>query len=400
MATVTIYKAKGRNQYACQYTDPVTGKRCTRSAGTANRREAERFAAKLEDEIDRGDHINLNLSWSDFRDRYETIGLSGKRKSSQREQMTTLNLFEQYINPARPQVITTAVVSGFAVKLRVERGCREATIRKHLSGLRAVLNWAKSQGYIKQVPKFTMPKCTGMKGRPITEEELERMIAAIPKVVSASTGNDVVEGYRRLLRGLWFSGLRISEAMRLSWDELAGVRVDLSGKLPMIDFAGQFQKNGKDQRIPITPDFFELLMSIPEADRAGAVFGLECTSLHASKVISKAGRLAGVITKQDQGRTVYASAHDLRRAFGNRWARRIPAHDLQLLMRHADIQTTLKFYVGQRSDDAGAVVWGAVNADRNEICRQSADNRENQQKSGQEKTPQTVVVHGVKKYTQ
>ena len=42
---------------------------------------------------------------------------------------------------------------------------------------------------------------------------------------------------------------------------------------------------------------------------------------------------------------VYASAHDLRRAFGYRWARRVMPMVLKEMMRHASVQTTEQYYV-------------------------------------------------------
>ena len=40
----------------------------------------------------------------------------------------------------------------------------------------------------------------------------------------------------------------------------------------------------------------------------------------------------------------FASAHDLRRAYGERWAGRVGELDLMRLMRHDSIQTTLRYY--------------------------------------------------------
>lgn len=53
----------------------------------------------------------------------------------------------------------------------------------------------------------------------------------------------------------------------------------------------------------------------------------------------------------------FASAHDLRRCFGSRWARRIKPATLQLLMRHRSIETTLKYYVGLDADDVADELW-------------------------------------------
>ena len=53
----------------------------------------------------------------------------------------------------------------------------------------------------------------------------------------------------------------------------------------------------------------------------------------------------------------FASAHDLRRAFGTRWASRVRPATLQLLMRHRSIETTLKYYVAQDADEVGDELW-------------------------------------------
>ena len=53
----------------------------------------------------------------------------------------------------------------------------------------------------------------------------------------------------------------------------------------------------------------------------------------------------------------FASAHDLRRAFGTRWAGKIKPATLKLLMRHADIATTMNYYVAQDSDDMADELW-------------------------------------------
>ena len=54
----------------------------------------------------------------------------------------------------------------------------------------------------------------------------------------------------------------------------------------------------------------------------------------------------------------YASVHDLRQAFGFRWSRRIMPPVLKELMRHAEIATTMNFYVGVNAQ-ATAMSYGA-----------------------------------------
>jgi integrase len=58
------------------------------------------------------------------------------------------------------------------------------------------------------------------------------------------------------------------------------------------------------------------------------------------------GKTARIKVDEREGREKFASAHDLRRAFGTRWSRIVLAPVLKELMRHADIGTTMKYYVG------------------------------------------------------
>jgi hypothetical protein len=74
-----------------------------------------------------------------------------------------------------------------------------------------------------------------------------------------------------------------------------------------------------------------------------------------SEVICKIGKKAGVVVNKADGK--FASAHDLRRAFGTRWAGKIRPATLMLLMRHADIATTMNYYVAQDSDDVADELW-------------------------------------------
>ncbi len=75
--------------------------------------------------------------------------------------------------------------------------------------------------------------------------------------------------------------------------------------------------------------------------------------------MTEIGNKAGVVVDPDgrQGKPKYASAHDLRRTYGTRWANRIMPAKLQILMRHKSIETTLAYYVGIQADDLAADLW-------------------------------------------
>ena len=57
-----------------------------------------------------------------------------------------------------------------------------------------------------------------------------------------------------------------------------------------------------------------------------------------------------VHTHAKTGNVEFASAHDLRRSFGTRWARLVPTAVLMQLMRHESIQTTSTYYLDLDAD--------------------------------------------------
>lgn len=80
------------------------------------------------------------------------------------------------------------------------------------------------------------------------------------------------------------------------------------------------------------------------------------------EVIADIGKTAGIIVDTDPKTgeaTKYATAHDLRRAFGQRWAKLVMPAVLQKLMRHASIQTTMQYYVDLEAEDVADVLWAA-----------------------------------------
>ncbi|MGZ4988789.1 MAG: site-specific integrase, partial [Limisphaerales bacterium] len=178
--------------------------------------------------------------------------------------------------------------------------------------------------------------------------EVARMLLATCSVV----GDDAAESWRRLIKGLFVSGLRLEEAIFLTWQADGSferqIWIDDSGKFPLLGIAAESEKGKQDRLLPITPDFGRFLLRTPKDERIGYVFPLvkkrhrnDRNVDHVSKVISAIGKASGVVVNSS-GK--FASAHDLRRSFGLRLAhKRYPA-ELQQLMRHEDISTTMKFY--------------------------------------------------------
>src|SRR5262249_216964 len=141
----------------------------------------------------------------------------------------------------------------------------------------------------------------------------------------------------------------------------------LSGRRPMLRIHADQEKGGQDRLLPIAPEFAEFLLNTPKAERVGRVFKLVVKQREAaSRIVSEIGKAAGVkVASKAAGKSgavkvKYASAPDLRRSFGERWAARVMPQILMQLMRHESIETTMKFYVGRNAETAADVLYAAV----------------------------------------
>lgn len=96
----------------------------------------------------------------------------------------------------------------------------------------------------------------------------------------------------------------------------------------MMLVCGELEKEKRDRLLPLAPEFCELLETVPQEARQGRVFrprpkhpqGAIPARHRVGEVIGAIGRTAGIIVDNDS-RTgearKFASAHDLRRAFGH-----------------------------------------------------------------------------------
>ena len=131
---------------------------------------------------------------------------------------------------------------------------------------------------------------------------------------------------------------------------------DLNLKVLVIPPDSEKSRKGSDS--PIAPDFLEWLsalelkagaiLSFPKEREAKGLSHYQKTD-YASKVIVKIGKESGVVVAET-GKA--ASAHDLRRSFGKRWATQVMPAVLMSMMRHENIQTTMQFYVNEVAGQA------------------------------------------------
>ena len=375
----------GRSSLYMRYVDPVTGKQVLRSTKKKYQRDAERVAAVWESELRSGQYkADGRMPWAQFEDQYLTNHVAALKAPTQQRIIGVLSMFRRTMQPATIGAVTAQMIADYQTHLRAgtveevdpeqKKGKRSAqTVATHTGALRAALQWAVDLGYLRELPPFrriarvkgkAKGKAKPMKGRPISAAEFDEML----KHVAAIVGESMAPSMTRLLRGLWLSGLRLEEGLVLSWDDPSGLMIDMGGRRPVMRIEGDAEKGGTTRILPLAPEFAEFLQQTPEADRTGPVFPLDkrkkrskpMTARAASRLISAIGEKAGIIVDQASKKTV--SAHDLRRSFGSRWATRVMPQVLMELMRHANISTTLRYYVGLDAERTADVLWSVHQA--------------------------------------
>ena len=386
-----------RTNYRLRYRDPLTRKQHWRTAKTTDKRDAEREAARWELDLNSGKQaIDSKILWKAFRERYEAEALPALAEKTGRGYRTAMNLFESLIGVYRLAGITSATLSEFAAKLRPKdasgRCSSENSIKSYLNQIRAVLGWAVQQKLLAAVPnapriKRVRTSDSPMKGRGLTDDEFKTLLAAVAGVV----GERAATSWSHWLTGLWWSGLRLEESLELSWELSGKLSVDLSGKFPMLRVRRHWEKGHKDRLLPVAPEFGDFLRAIPAEQQVGSVFRLYAVDCPAAKggrsrslpgqidaewagtICRRIGKAAAIVVDiSDAGRIKYASAHDLRRSFGSRWAMRVMPPVLKELMRHEDIKTTMKYYVGYNAERTAEAAYAALRASTTPVGGEAA----------------------------
>jgi integrase len=345
-----------RPHLVLQWHDPITGKRKSKSAGTADEKIAEDKRADLESDLNAGRHKEASsISWARFRELFEAEYLPNVRSSTGGVYRQVFNLFEEVMTPIPPRNITERTLSRFVAELRKKPtrngvGFNPSTIRRTMQFLRSALLWCVRQKLLTSCPDFPAINVLKKSPRPVPEESFERLLAKAPD-----------EQTRTFLLVAWLGGLRLAEVHSLRWEE--------SEEYPWVDFdrdrivlPAEFVKGQCDQWVPIDPTLREALLELPRQGprifRFLASDGHEVSTSTMSQRIIRLARAAGV----------KLSMHTLRKGFGCRYAGRVPAQVLQKLMRHADIKTTVAYYTNV--DDA---VEAAVFGDRRNTSRNKSD---------------------------
>ncbi len=272
---VTVVKVGDNRPLSLRWIDPTTHVRKFKSATDPQPAGGRAGRGKAGSRLEGRQEVNSpKMPWQDFAVRYTESELPGKSVNTRQQVETVFNHLERICSPRRLGDVNESALLTWQQTLRAE-GKREATLASYRSHLRAILAWAVRQKYLPRLPEFPdKPKVTKgespAKGRAISKEEAERILAKTARVV----GKPAARSWRRLLIGLWWSGLRLGEAVALEWytPGARGFCVDLSGRRPMFIIGGEAEKAGCNRLLPMAPEFARFLDKTPEAERRGKVF--------------------------------------------------------------------------------------------------------------------------------
>lgn len=320
------------------------------TTGTFDRDEAIEFKAMLVSQLNEGyipgrESEGPMIEWPDFRLRYQLEYLSSLSKRYCESWRTTANHVERVLDPKHLSEINKNQLSYFRGVL-IEEGKSLASVKSYMATLQAALAWAVDVDLLDKVPKLRRLKGVGktptMRSRPTNEEEFERILANFAKERPYDT-----DQWIDFCKGLRYSGFRIDELRRLSWNEGDPLSIDQSHELPLIRMFAEGHKSRRDVFQPMTPEFWKLI-SKPGRSRSGLVFPMQgqrgpFQSNWIGEVIAQVGKRAGIITGE-KGKT--ATSHDIgRRMFITHVAKTQGLSSAQKWARHSDPSTTANYYV-------------------------------------------------------
>lgn len=370
----------GREELMLRWIDPYTRKRRHCKSGTSDPKKAEKIAARKEIELEKKYTHDDTIGWDRFVELYLDEGISGAAETSIDRASWCLSLVTELIGPSSPSDIDRNALDRFVVALRKRKTRRgkitaEATVNSVLATIKASLMWAKQRKVISEVPQFPFSKRASrslpeepLRGRAITDAEFDLICGKAESVDGIGPAH--AGEWKRSLRGLFLSGLRIKEACDLWWNR--------QDKMHIEEFDGHFylavldsaEKGKKNRLLPVTPDFEEFLRALPHRD--GLVFRFPLDRFKGdnphkdtvSDKIAEMGRLANVVVDDRHGKT--ATAQDFRRTFGERWAWKpgVTPQILMTLMRHQNIRTTMRFYVRRNAMQIADTLRDIVAAER------------------------------------
>lgn len=330
--------------------------------GKKHRNKIEQARVDFEQQLNR---TGSDEMWSSF---CETLSeyFEGMSPRSIEKSQQTLKKFNHLFGDFECSELSKKHMRLFKESLK-QANLASATVDSTLATMWAVLRWGSDEDLLpfvnrprKRSRKVDRGKKSKSKGRSLATEEIERLLMCIPQ--ACKPGEDPAS-FTRAAMAAWLIGLRLDDCHMLSFEPRPGCHW-ISGDFKHINFA-ESQKSGQVEAVPLEKQATEWLETLDQSlewlCRARGDKGWHKTSNRLGRVLSAAGKKAGIVVKRDAaGECIKtASHHDLRRTFAtNLLASGMAIKDVQLRTRHSDHNTLLSYYadIDRRSGGYPVVV--------------------------------------------
>jgi len=350
---ISVYRPKAARGYVIRYDDPDTGRRWKRTRLT-RKADAEDQAEALVRAVDEG---RAELTWDEFCELYGSQHMANLSSDHIEMWSTTRRWIKEYFRP-RPRLLADLCdakrILRWQNRLRKARSLSDTSVARYSSYVRAALNWAYRLELIGRVPAIAVGS-TRSRGGAISLADLDAMCEATREL----RPGDYIH-IQRFMRGLFWSGLRLDQLRRLSWDRGSHLWLDGSRDIPVIWISFSGEKSRRDENRYVLPEFWEL--ACESAIRRGPVFPVAGRSGQMAKstlghIISDCGRKLGLVTDPESGKC--ASAHDMRKGCSAVLHERYgyTTDEVQLFLGHSDMKVTQKHYPPVKAMQLAARAW-------------------------------------------
>jgi site-specific recombinase XerD len=231
-------------------------------------------------------------------------------------------------------LVTLSDLQGWEARLS-EKGLKAVSRNRALTAVKSLLSFAQGTGYLSYnvgAAVRLQPHRDSLAERILQEEEVARLIAAAPD------GRD-----RVLLKLLYASGVRVSEACGLEWRH--AVPRQEGGQITV------FGKGGKTRSILLRQGIWEALLSLRGNSQPGdAIFrsrrGGALDPSRVRRIVYAASRKAGL----EKG----VSPHWMRHAHASHALdHSAPLHLVQATLGHASVATTGRYLHARPTESSG-----------------------------------------------
>jgi integrase/recombinase XerD len=356
----SLVKLKDRRNWSITWFD-TAGRRRIRSAGTSDKKLAERIAAKIEES-----ELLAREGFVDPRAERFAIGArtpllehvekfvkylrdKGSTESHAKDRDAQLGRLLAAMKIDRVTQLTPAKVQGGLAELRRVRGLAACTLNRHLVAIKGLSRWLLREGLIASDPLTSLSKLNQEADRrhvrrALTPAEAAALIAAAergPKVLGLE-GRDRAMLYRLALG----TGFRASELASLTPESFK-----LDGDTPVVIARAGYTKNRTEAVQPMRRDLAELLRAWLEGKAAGQpVFAVKSLHWRTWKMTKTDLEAAGIAAVDEDGRAL--DFHALRHTFITEVVRAgASVKEAQTLARHKTPELTFRVYAHARLHD-------------------------------------------------